>query len=154
MAERVGDVAKMRRADIVDEELHVIQDKTGAELYLPIVPKLEQAMKAYPAKGLSLIGNEQGQPLTRAGLSHMMREAIKDAELPAKCVSHGLRKAAMRRLAEDGRTEKQIAAVSGHKTLREIERYTAAADQRRLAKDAMGGNKKRTELPNRKLKSD
>ena len=42
----------------------------------------------------------------------------------------------MRRLAEHGATEKQIAAVSGHKTLREIERYTAAADQKRLAKDA------------------
>ena len=50
-------------------ELHVIQDKTGAELYLPVVPELVQAMKAYPAKGLSLIGNENGKPLSRAGLS-------------------------------------------------------------------------------------
>jgi integrase len=145
-SQRVGDVAKMNRADIVDGELHVIQQKTGAELYLPIVPELEQAMKAYPANGLSLIGNINGKPLTRAGLSQMMRAAIKDAGLPAKCVSHGLRKAAMRRLAEDGKTEKQIAAVSGHKTLREIERYTEAADQRRLAKDAMSGNKKRTDI--------
>jgi integrase len=143
--QRVGDVAKMNRADIVDGELHVIQQKTGAELYLPIVPELEQAMRAYAAKGLSLIGAEDGRPMSRAGLSHMMRAAIKDAGLPAKCVSHGLRKAAMRRLAESGKTEKQIAAVSGHKTLREIERYTAAADQRRLAKDAMSGTKKRTD---------
>ena len=143
--QRVGDVAKMNRADIVDGELHVIQQKTGAELYLPIVIDLEQAMKAYPAKGLSLIGNENGKPLSRAALSHLMRAAIKEAGLPAKCVSHGLRKAAMRRLAEDGKTEKQIAAVSGHKTLREIERYTAAADQRRLAKDAMSRGKKRTD---------
>jgi integrase len=143
--QRVGDVAKMNRADIVDGELHVIQQKTGAELYLPIVLELEHAMKAYPAKGLSLIGNENGKPLSRAALSHLMRAAIKEAGLPAKCVSHGLRKAAMRRLAEDGKTEKQIAAVSGHKTLREIERYTAAADQRRLAKDAMSGGKKRTD---------
>jgi integrase len=113
-------------------------------LYLPVVPELERALKAYPAKGLTLIGNESGKPLSRAGLSHLMRAAIKDAGLPAKCVSHGLRKAAMRRLAESGKTEKQIAAVSGHKTLREIERYTAAADQRRLAQDAMIGGKKRT----------
>lgn len=61
--QRVGDVAKMRRADIVDGELHVIQDKTGAELYLPILPTLAQAMKAYPAKGLALIGTENGKPL-------------------------------------------------------------------------------------------
>jgi len=148
--QRVGDVAKMTRADIVDGELHVIQQKTGVELYLPVVPELELALKAYPAKGLSLIGHENGKPLTRAGLTDMMRAAIKAAGLPAKCVSHGLRKAAMRRLAEAGKTEKQIAAVSGHKTLREIERYTAAADQRQLAKDAMsGGGKSRTKVTNR-----
>ncbi len=134
--QRVGDVAKMRRADIVDGELHVIQDKTGAELYLPILPTLAQAMKAYPAKGLALIGTENGKPLTRPGLSDFMARAIDRAGLPAKCVSHGLRKAGMRRMAEAGFTEKQIAAWSGHKTLREIERYTQAADQKRLARDA------------------
>jgi hypothetical protein len=42
----------------------------------------------------------------------------------------------LRRLAEAGATEKQIAAWSGHKTLREIER-AQAADQKRLAQDAM-----------------
>jgi integrase len=134
--QRVGDVAKMRRADIVDGELHVIQQKTGAELYLPIVPELALAMKAYPAKGLVLIGAENGKPLTRPGLSEFMARAIEQAGLPAKCVSHGLRKAGMRRMAEAGFTEKQIAAWSGHKTLREIERYTQAADQRRMARDA------------------
>jgi integrase len=143
----------MKRSDIVDRELHVIQQKTGAELHLPIVTELERAMRAYPAKGLTLIGTEDGRPMTRAGLSQFMRGAVKDAELPAKCVSHGLRKAAMRRLAEGGKTEKQIAAVSGHKTLREVERYTAAADQRRLARDAMG-DKKRTRLPNRSVPND
>lgn len=144
--QRVGDVARMTRADIVDGLLHVIQQKTGAELYLPILPELEQAMKAYPANGLSLIGNENGKPLTRPGLSDLMARAIDGAELPAKCVSHGLRKAAMRRLAEHDATDKQIAAVSGHKTLREVERYTAAADQKRLAKSGMDKirGKKRT----------
>jgi hypothetical protein len=47
----------------------------------------------------------------------------------------------MRRLAEAGKTTKQIAAVSGHKSLREVERYTDAAEQRRLAQDAMGNRK-------------
>src|SRR3954453_2123060 len=96
--------------------------KTGAELYLPIVPELALAMKAYSAKGLALIGAENGKPLTRPGLSEFMARAIEQAGLPAKCVSHGLRKAGMRRMAEAGFTEKQIAAWSGHKTLRKIER--------------------------------
>jgi enterobacteria phage integrase len=144
--QRVGDVAKMNRGDITPDGIHVIQDKTGAELSLPILPELAKAMKAYPAKGLTLIGTETGQPLTRPALSHVMRDAIKEAGLPPRCVSHGLRKAGMRRMAEAGFTEKQIAAWSGHKTLREIERYTQAADQKRLARDAIPklGAKKRT----------
>jgi hypothetical protein len=42
---------------------------------------------------------------------------------------------------------REIAAISGHRTLKEIERYTAAADQVRLSKAAMAklrGDKKRT----------
>ena len=38
-------------------------------------------------------------------------------------MTHGLRKAAARRLAEAGCTEKQIAAITGHTTLKEIARY-------------------------------
>lgn len=148
-AQRGGDVAKMNRADIADGELHVIQQKTGAELYLPIVPQLILAMKAYPSNGLALIGRKDGRPMSRAGIYELLKSAAKKAGLPAKCVPHGLRKAAMRRLAEAGKTEKQIAAVSGHKTLAEIQRYTAAADQRRLARDAMGN-----QLPNRKSGSE
>jgi integrase len=51
--------------------------------------------------------------------------------------AHGLRKAACRRLAEAGCTEKQIAAISGHASLSEVQRYTKAADQERLARAAM-----------------
>jgi integrase len=150
--QREGDVAKMKRADIVGGELHIIQQKHGAELYLPVVPELVQAMRACPANGLTLFGRKDGRPMSRAGIYQLMKAAIREAGLPAKCVPHGLRKATMRRLAEAGKTEKQIAAVSGHKTLREIERYTKAADQRKLARDAM--SKERTGLPNRKGKSD
>jgi integrase len=44
----------------------------------------------------------------------------------------------MRRMAELGYSVHQIAAWSGHKSLREVQRYTEAADQRRLARDAVG----------------
>jgi integrase len=52
-------------------------------------------------------------------------------------VLHGLRKAAARRLAEAGCTEKEIAAVTGHTTLKEVARYTRAADQKLLAAGAV-----------------
>jgi integrase len=135
--QRVGDIAKARRSDITNGELYVLQQKTGVQLVLPICDELAQAMKAYPAKGLSLIGTATGKPLSSAGLSQFMRIAIEKAGLGAKCKPHGLRKAAMRRLAEAGKTEKQISAVSGHKSLREVQRYTEAASQRLLARDAL-----------------
>jgi hypothetical protein len=47
------------------------------------------------------------------------------------------REAACRRLAEAGCTVHQIAAISGHVTLEEVQRYTKAADQARLARSAM-----------------
>ena len=38
------------------------------------------------------------------------------------------------RLADAGCTAHEIAAISGHKTLKEVERYTKGADQARLAR--------------------
>lgn len=135
--QRVGDVSTMKRADISEGMIYVVQEKTGAKVWIPIAPELDRAMKSYSANGLNLIGDPHGRPIKRAALSALMRKAIKEAGLPKRCVSHGLRKAAMRRLAEHDATDKQIAAVSGHKTLKEVERYTKAADQKKLARAGM-----------------
>ena len=43
----------------------------------------------------------------------------------------------MRRLAEAGATAHEIMAVTGNKTLSEVERYTKAADRKHLAESAM-----------------
>jgi integrase len=136
-AQRVGDVVTRTRAHVQNGEIYVVQEKTGTELWIPIHPELELAMKAYPANGLALIGKTNGKPLTRYGLTALMSRAIDEAGLPGRCVSHGLRKAMLRILAENDVTVKQIAGISGHKSLREVERYTKAADQRKLARAAM-----------------
>jgi integrase len=145
--QRGGDIVKMRRSDLPDGLIRVVQEKTGAELSIPLHPALMAAIKAAPAKGVTLIGDANGRPIQRATLTLMMRKAVALAGLPGHCLPHGLRKAIMRRLAESGSSAKEIAAISGHRTLKEIERYTAAADQVRLSKAAMAklrGNKKRT----------
>jgi len=135
--QRVGDVAKMNRADMAEGLIHVVQQKTGAELWVPVHPHLVRSLAAYPVAGLTLIGDPAGRPIKRATLSKLIRDAVNKAGIPSFCVPHGLRKAAMRRLAEGGGTAKQIASISGHKTLKEVERYTKAADQKMLARDAM-----------------
>jgi hypothetical protein len=55
--------------------------------------------------------------------------------------------AQMRRLAEGSATVKEIAAISGDKTLHEIERYTAGADQKLLSRRATARLKHEPEVP-------
>ena len=138
--QRVGDVAAWRRSDLRNGEIHFVQEKTGAGLVIPVHSNLVMSMKAYSTKGLALFGQENGRPISGDGLSAVVERGARAAGLPAKCVPHGLRKALMRRLAERGATTKQIASVSGHKTLKEVERYTAAADQARLARATIEQN--------------
>ena len=51
--------------------------------------------------------------------------------------AHGLRKATASRLAELGCSTQEIMAITGHTTLKEVERYTAAARRKILAESAM-----------------
>jgi len=139
--QRGGDVVKMARSDIVDGRIRVAQDKarkgTTNELMIPIHQALARALQASPVVGMThIITDARGKPLR--AITELIEAAVKRAGLPARCVAHGLRKAALRRLAEHGSTTKEIAAVSGHRSLAEIERYTARADQAGLAKAAIG----------------
>ena len=51
--------------------------------------------------------------------------------------AHGLRKACARQLAEIGCSANQIAAITGHATLKEVARYTNAADRKRMGREAI-----------------
>ncbi|WP_427789052.1 tyrosine-type recombinase/integrase [Brevundimonas diminuta] len=53
------------------------------------------------------------------------------------CSAHGLRKAAARRLAEAGCTAHEIMSITGHQSLKEVERYTREVARRGLADTAM-----------------
>lgn len=137
--QRGGDVVLMLRPSPKATTIKVVQEKTGAELVIPIHPEWRKIINATPRAGLSLIGDVRGRPIKRPMLTLRIANAAKAAGLPLECKAHGLRKSLLRRLAEAGRSAKQIAAVSGHKSLKEIERYTADADQARLAAEAMDG---------------
>lgn len=69
-------------------------------------------------------------------IGNWFRTRCDEAKLP-HCSMHGLRKAAARRLAEAGCTDRQIMAITGHKTTQEVGRYTRSAEQMKLAGQAM-----------------
>ncbi len=76
-----------------------------------------------------------GKPYTANDFGNAFREWCDEAGLP-HCASHGLRKAAARRLAEAGASAHEIASITGHESLREVERYTKAANRKKLAESA------------------
>jgi integrase len=136
-AQRSSDVRTMGRQHVQGDTIRVRQQKTGRELELPIHPALRDTLAATPRSGLTFIATPVGAPYTSAGFGNWFSDAARKAGLQAGVSAHGLRKAAARRLAEAGCSASQIAAVTGHKTLKEVSRYTSSADQRGLAIDAM-----------------
>jgi len=134
--QRPGDVVRMGWQNVRGERIPVRQQKTGASLTIPIHPELARALAAAPKTNLTFLMTDHGASFTAAGFGNWFRDRCDEAGL-RQCAIHGLRKAACRRLAEAGCSANEIAAVSGHTSLREVARYTAAASQVHLADQAL-----------------
>jgi integrase len=136
-AQRRGDVIRMGRQHIRDGVLTVRQEKTRVTLAIPVLPRLQAALDLVPAGQLTFLVTRDGRPFTADHFTKTFRAWVRQAGLSPECTPHGLRKAACRRLAEGGATANEIAAISGHTTLKEVARYTKAADQEVMARNAM-----------------
>jgi enterobacteria phage integrase len=140
--QRGSDVHLMARTDIDGDTIEVQQEKTAQEaadekLVIPIHPNLQRELELADKSHVVILTTKFGRPFSVKGFGQFVSAANQAAGLPARCKAHGLRKAAARRLAEAGCSAKQIQAITGHKSLAEVERYTRKADQTRLARQAM-----------------
>jgi integrase len=135
--QRRSDVVRMGRQHIRDGVLTVKQQKTGKPLAIPVHPHLQAVLDATASEHLTFLVTATGKPYGGNAFSEQFRNWCDAAGLPQRCKPHGLRKAACRRLAEAGCSSNEIMAISGHVTMKELVRYTAAADQARLARNAM-----------------
>jgi integrase/recombinase XerD len=99
-------------------------------------PELETSIAANPSRHLTFLVTEFGRPFTPAGFGNWFREQCDKANLH-HCSAHGLRKATAAALAEAGASTHEIAAVTGHMSLEEVERYTRAVRKKKLADAAM-----------------
>jgi integrase len=139
--QRRGDVIKMGRQHIHDNVLTVDQGKTEggeeAHLEIPVHPKLREIIDATPMVGVkTFLVTHFGKAYTPAGFGNWFRELCDKAGCP-NVSAHGLRKATARRLAEIGCTEHEIASITGHASIAEVQRYTEAANRKRLAQSAI-----------------
>lgn len=139
--QRRGDIVKIGRQNIQDGILTIDQGKTEgdeeAHLEIPVHPKLREIIDGMPTVGVkSFLVTHFGKPYTAPGFGNWFREQCDAAGCP-DVSAHGLRKATARRLAEIGCTAHQIASITGHASLSEVQRYTKAADRKRMAQEAM-----------------
>src|SRR6516165_7289433 len=149
--QRGSDVHRMMRTDIVGDTIRVAQQKTAAKLTIPIHDALQRLLAIANRQHETILATAYGKPFSVKGFGNMISAAIRGAGLPPRCKPHGLRKAAARRLAEAGCSASEIMAITGHKTLAEVERYTRAAEQQRLARQAI---KRQSENKSGKLELD
>jgi integrase len=139
--QRRSDVIRMGRHHVHNGVFTINQSKTEggeeAHLEIPVHPKLAEIIAATPTVGVkTFLVTHFGKPYTAPGFGNWFRRVCDQAGCP-DVSAHGLRKATARRLAEIGCTANQIAAITGHVSLSEVQRYTKAADRKRMAREAM-----------------
>lgn len=136
--QRRSDVVLLGRQHERDGWLKFTQQKNKRNkpihLEIPIRPELRHVLDASPVGDIVYLVTDQGKPFTANGFGNWFRDRCVDAKVPGR--AHGLRKACATRLADNGATVHEIMAITGHKTVKEVERYTRAADQKRLAASA------------------
>jgi integrase len=143
--QRRSDLVRILWSDITDNVIYVRQRKTGAELWIPMHPKLRRhldSMKLRIDKGRSVFAknhvlvNHQGMPWVPDSLRAAFKRHSAKTGLVGKQL-HGVRKTTASILGEIGCTPHEIMAITGHQSLKEVQRYTAGADMKKLAQEAM-----------------
>jgi integrase len=128
---KVGDV-------VIDKWLRAMpQQKTRSKYDIPIFPELRAIIDATPSNNLTFLVADSGQPYRLNNFSERFRDWCDEAGLPKRCTFHGLRKYGCVYFAERGCGAPEIAAWSGHMTLREVEKYIREANRKTMARNAM-----------------
>lgn len=141
--QRLSDLTRIQWVQYDGKIIHLKQRKTGKELFIPVHPTLKADLDERRAVAETatrpkpfLIWNHSGDPFTTAGLSGAVHRHLNKIGIKGRSF-HGIRKATASILAELGCTPFEIMAITGHSSLREVQRYTLQASQLRLAKEAM-----------------
>lgn len=121
--QRVSDLCAMKWTDINRDDdgfprIAVVQQKTGLQLWVPIVPELEAALDEWDRSLGYLLTKRSGLPWTGQELSKAWGlERDKNASLallrPRKLTLHGLRASAVIALRRAGWTDSEVSSFVG-----------------------------------------
>lgn len=134
-SQRIQDVLDMKWSDVEGDGINVTQNKTGAELYIPFTERLATFLAGTPKTGFHIATTGQGTAMPYSTVEQRFR-AIRKAVGGEGYVMHGWRYTAAHQLALAGCTDAEIAAITGHKSLEMVAKYSRKASQRGLAESA------------------
>ena len=112
------------------------QHRKPMRIEIPILPQLQAVIEASQTGDMTYLVTEYGRPFTLAGFGNWFRDRCNEAGL-SHCSAHGLRKAAAATAAENGATTQQLMAMFVWSTSKEADRYTRAAERKKMAADGM-----------------
>jgi integrase/recombinase XerD len=112
------------------------EHRSPIDIDIPLHPALGASIAAAQVGNLTFLITEFGKPFTANGFGNKFKDWCRQADLP-HCSAHGVRKAMATELAEAGATPHEIGSITGHTSLKEIERYTKAARRSGLATQGM-----------------
>jgi integrase/recombinase XerD len=139
---RIGDAVKIGRGNVgADGVLSFRQNKTEGIAFVPWTCALpayaahlqddrDTMHRAIGNSGhMTFLATSRGAGRSGKALGTLIQFACEKAGVDKS--AHGLRKGRATALADGGATAHQIAAWTGHATLKEVENYTKSADRRR-----------------------
>jgi integrase len=132
---RRGDAVRLGKQHVRDGIATIKTAKTGTDVHIPLLPPLQEALKAGPTGELAFICGLNGKPMTKESFGNAFSEACRQAGI--KKSAHGLRKIGATRAANNGATVAQLNAIFGWTGTDMASLYTRSADRKRLAQDAI-----------------
>ncbi|CNK95802.1 tyrosine-type recombinase/integrase [Yersinia alsatica] len=134
--QRVGDVRKMKWADIKDDKLFVEQEKTGMRLVIPLDLRIDtlslslrdiiSRCEKRPVKGVTIISSEKGEPFADKTLTKRFARARDLASITWEGTNpppfHEIRSLASR-LYEKEKGKEFAQKILGHKSSQTTDKY-------------------------------
>lgn len=132
--QRIGDALKMRWSDVRNGTVHVVQEKTGKELWIAMAAELRDVLAETPKRGMTILAGANGKPMSQDGLRLKLQAFT--AALGHKTVPHGLRKNAVNALLEAGCSVAEVASITGQ-TYQIVEHYARRINQKHMSEAAV-----------------
>lgn len=135
---RRSDVVRLGRQHTKSGEITITTEKSRnmgrpVEVTITILPPLARSIEAAPTGDMTYLVTHKGTAFGKESFGNWFRAACREAGVPGS--SHGLRKLAAVRMAENGATEAELNAVFGWADgSGESATYIAKASRKKLAK--------------------